>query len=246
MGVDEVAEESEPRDTIAPPAADTDPHALAGDTGEETAMDPSRPLLILDRDGTLVDFVRDEEIGFVGTAFHPSQLRLLSGVVEGLQRLDRAGYRFAIATNQPGPAKGQYSADAVARTNDALVALLRDHDVHVEYVAVCMHHPEGGPGGDPSMVFACDCRKPKGGMFREILDALGAAPEATWVVGDQVSDVVAGRSVGARTALVVDVRRCELCPNKTAAAAPEPDLMVPSLTALADALLARDLEASGS
>jgi hypothetical protein len=79
------------------------------------------PVAILDRDGTIIDVVRDEETGAISVAFHPSQLRLLSGAVEGLRALQGAGYALAIATNQPAPAKGQFSADAVARTNDALV-----------------------------------------------------------------------------------------------------------------------------
>lgn len=246
MGVDEVtatdgdALES-PNDTIAPPAPDTDPNALAEaeDTGEHAAAsDPSRPLIVLDRDGTLVDFVRDLETGFVGVAWHPNQLRLLAGVTSGLQKLKAAGYRFAIATNQPGPAKGQYTADAVARTNDALVAMLRDHDIDVEYVAACTHHPEGGPGGESGLVGPCNCRKPKAGLLEEIFGALGAPHRGSWVVGDQLSDVLAGQVLGLKTALLLDVRRCELCPIKGSEHAAKPDLTVPTLDALADLLLA--------
>lgn len=249
MGVDEItavnpgdddALES-PNDTIAPPAPDTDPNALAEaeDTGEHAAAaDFSRPLLVLDRDGTLIDFVRDLETGFVGVAFHPNQLRLLAGVASGLQKLKSAGYRFAIATNQPGPAKGQYTAEAVARTNDALVVMLRDLDIDVEYVASCTHHPEGGPGGDSGLVGPCNCRKPKAGLLEEIFSALGAPYEGSWVVGDQLSDVVAGQVLGLKTALLLDVRRCELCPNKGSEHAAKPDLTVPTLDVLADLLLA--------
>lgn len=241
MGVDEVTELQESAsDTIAPPAPDTDPNALAEaeDTGEHTAAVDLRPLLVLDRDGTLIDFVRDEETGFVGVAFHPSQLRLLPGVVEGLTKLRIAGYRFAIATNQPGPAKGQYSVESMARTNDALVVMLRDHDLDVEYVAACTHHPDGGPGGDASLVGRCNCRKPKPGLFEEILDALGSPNETCWAVGDQLSDIVAGQALGLKTALLRDVRRCELCPNKGSAHSATPDLTVPTLDALADLLVA--------
>jgi len=238
MGVDEVTPELEsPSDTIAPPAPDTDPHGLAEDTGETTTAD-SRPLLVLDRDGTLIDFVRDQETGFVGVAWHPSHLRFLTGVVSGLKKLQGAGWRFAIATNQPGPAKGQYTAESVARTNDALVVMLRDEDIDVEYVAACMHHPDGGPGGDASLVGPCECRKPKAGLFDEIFGALGAPRETSWVVGDQLSDIVAGQVLGLKTALIVDTRRCELCPNKDSAHSARPDVTAPTLDVLADLLLA--------
>src|SRR5216684_1320310 len=106
------------------------------------ASDPR--LALLDRDGTLIDVVRDEETGTITTAFHPSQLRLLEGVTEGLKALVDAGYLLAIVTNQPGPAKGYFSRAAVERTNAAIVAELAKHGIPIAKVAACMHHPEGG------------------------------------------------------------------------------------------------------
>jgi D-glycero-D-manno-heptose 1,7-bisphosphate phosphatase len=167
---------------------------------------------ILDRDGTLIDVVRDEETGTVGVAFHPDQLRLLPGAVEGMRTLEAAGFVLAIATNQPAPAKGQFSAAAVKRTNDALVARLAGEGVHVAAVEVCMHHPQGGPGGDASLVRDCECRKPKAGMPKALLAALSGDPNASWMVGDSEGDVRAGRGAGLKTALVFATNRCELCP----------------------------------
>jgi D-glycero-D-manno-heptose 1,7-bisphosphate phosphatase len=171
-----------------------------------------RPLAILDRDGTLIDVVRDEETGAIVTAFHPAQLRLLPGAVEGLRALAEAGFVLAIATNQPGPAKGQISRAAVARTNAALLALLAAEGVSIAAIEVCEHHPDGGPGGDPDLVRACDCRKPRPGMFRALLARLGGDPDRSWAIGDAPSDVVAGRGAGLRTAMLVPGPRCELCP----------------------------------
>ncbi len=175
-------------------------------------MTARRRGLIVDRDGTLIDVVRDEETGAITTAFHPSQLRLLKGVVAGLGKLAQAGYAIAIATNQPGPAKGHFSQDAVARTNDALVAMLAAGGIVIEQVAVCMHHPEGGPGGDPALVGPCLCRKPRTGMLDALVTSLGLDRGASWMVGDTSSDVEAGQAAGMQTALVFDPKRCELCP----------------------------------
>ncbi len=168
--------------------------------------------VLLDRDGTLVDVVRDEETGTVHTAFHPSQLRLLPGVVEGLRALADAGYVLAIATNQPGPAKGQVSIEAVTRTNDALVELLASQGVTLTKVACCVHHPEGGPGGARALIGPCACRKPAPGMLLELVRELRLRPEATWMVGDSRTDIAAGDAAGLRTALVLPAGRCELCP----------------------------------
>jgi D-glycero-D-manno-heptose 1,7-bisphosphate phosphatase len=145
-------------------------------TAREAHLAPVAKGVILDRDGTLIDVFRDEETGFISTAFHPDQLMILPGVVEGLRTLAGAGYLLAIATNQPGPAKGQFSAAAVKRTNDALVARLEAEGIRIAQVEACMHHPAGGPGGDTSLVGPCDCRKPMPGMLTAIARGLDLAP----------------------------------------------------------------------
>jgi len=173
------------------------------------------PLAVLDRDGTLIDVVRDEETGAIVTAFHPDQLRLLPGVVDGLRALADAGFVLAMATNQPGPAKGQISRAAVARTTAALLALLEAQGVSIAAVEVCEHHPQGGPGGDPELVRACDCRKPGSGMMWTLLARLRGDPARSWTIGDSTADLEAGRGAGMRTAILVPHARCELCPLRS-------------------------------
>jgi len=193
-------------------------------------------LIVFDRDGTLIDVVRDEETGTVTTAFHPRQIRFLPGVIDGLLLAHRAGVKLAIATNQPGPAKGQCSAAAVTKTNDALVELLREAGAPIAAFATCMHHTEGGPGGDPALVFACECRKPKPGMIKKIMHSTGSEASRTWAVGDTATDVEAGRAAGVRTALVFPAGRCELCPLRGGPAV-VPDLHAPTLDQVVAAIL---------
>ena len=198
-------------------------------------MSAAARLAILDRDGTLVDVVRDEETGAIVTAFHPDQLRLLPGALEGLRALAGAGFVLAMATNQPGPAKGQISRAAVARTNAALLARLAAQGVSIAAVEVCEHHPEGGPGGDPELVRACDCRKPGSGMLRSLLARLGGDPARSWAIGDSVADLEAGRAAGLRTALLVPRSRCELCPLR-GMSVPAPDVQGATLVEIASAI----------
>jgi D-glycero-D-manno-heptose 1,7-bisphosphate phosphatase len=195
------------------------------------------PLAILDRDGTIIDIVRDEETGAITVAFHPEQLRLLSGAVEGMRAMQAGGFTLAIASNQPAPAKGQFSADAVRRTNDALVAQLATAGVNIAAIEVCMHHPEGGQGGDPALVQQCDCRKPKPGMLKTLMTRLGADPGQTWMIGDSAGDLEAGRAAGVRTGLVFASNRCELCPLRGGPGGLLPDVYGPTVLEIARGIL---------
>lgn len=171
-------------------------------------------LAIVDRDGTIIDIVRDEETGTIASAFHPNQLRLLTGAIAGMRALQDAGFTLAIATNQPGPAKGQISVAAVERTNAALVDLLAREGIRIAAIEVCMHHPTGGAGGVAELVRACDCRKPKAGMLKTLLARLDGDPACSWMIGDAVADLEAGRAAKLRTALIFAGNRCELCPMR--------------------------------
>ena len=202
-------------------------------------MSELRPGAILDRDATLIDVVRDEESGGISVAFHPAQLRLLPGVIEGLGALSHAGYALCIATNQPGPAKGQFSRAAVERTNQALVELLFAHDIRIEALEVCFHHPDGGSGGDSSLVGPCECRKPKPGLLLRAIERAGLAPDRTWMIGDAPADLLAARAAGVRAALVMPLERCELCPLRGGLPL-SPDLADSRFDRLVERILERD------
>lgn len=183
-------------------------------------------LAILDRDHTLIDVVRDEELGVVVSAFHPDQVRFLPGVIDGLRALQQAGFTLAIATNQPGVAKGQISAAAVSRTNQAVVEKLAAAGITIAAVEVCMHKAEDD----------CPCRKPNPGMLVALLARFGGDPATSWMIGDGKADVEAGRRAGLRTGLVFAAGRCELCPLRDGPHS-TPDLHAPDLARLAEAIL---------
>jgi len=176
--------------------------------------------VFLDRDGVLVEILRDAELGVLYTAFHPDQLRLTRGATEALWRIGHLGYLRIVVTNQPGPAKGHFPEAQIGRMHERLRELL---DGQIDAIYHCPHHPEGGPGGDPALVRRCDCRKPKPGMLLQAAREHGVDLAASVMIGDSPDDVRAGRAAGVRT-ILINGGRCELCPNRG------PDAVLPDAT----------------
>ena len=192
----------------------------------DIAPAPGRAAFI-DRDGVLIEILRDAELGILYTAFHPDQLRVPRGTAEALEHLARLGFERIVVSNQPGLAKGHFTAAQLERTHRRLRELLP-----LDAVYVCPHHPEGAPGGDPRLIKACDCRKPQPGLLRRAAEERGIDLSRSVSIGDSVDDVRAGQAAGVRTVLI-NGGRCELCPNKPDGG-PRPDATVRNLPEAVD------------
>jgi len=127
--------------------------------------------VFLDRDGTLV---RD-----TGYPHREEDYELLPGVPEALRRLQAAGYRLAIVTNQSGIGRGLFGEADFQRFQARLLADLARAGVAIERTYHCPHRPDEG----------CACRKPAPGMLWRARDELGADLAASWVIGDGAVDV---------------------------------------------------------
>ena len=136
-------------------------------------------IVFLDRDGTLNARVD----GYVGTA---EDLEMLPGAAEAVARLNRAGCRVVLVTNQRGLATGRLTWEGWDAVMRRLHDLLARAGARVDHVELCAHE-EG----------MCDCRKPRPGLF---LQALASAPWASVdrcaMVGDMPSDVIPARGLG--------------------------------------------------
>lgn len=152
----------------------------------------SRKAAFIDRDGVL-----NEERAFVHRI---EDFAFVAGAIEALQALQASGYALVVITNQSGLARGLYSeADYLALTAH-MEERLRASGVRLDAVEYCPHLAEA-----PIERFRvdCECRKPKPGMLKRAIAALDIDPAASFLVGDRLSDIEAGRRAGIRHCFLV-------------------------------------------
>jgi histidinol-phosphate phosphatase family protein len=117
-----------------------------------------RPAAFLDRDGTL-----NVHEGYIT---RPEDLRLLPGVAQAVRRLNKAGVRAIVVTNQPVIARGECDERTLERIHARLEMELGRQGAFLDALYYCPHHPDRGfPGEVESLKVACSCRKPGTGLI---------------------------------------------------------------------------------
>ncbi len=183
-------------------------------------------VVFLDRDGVMNPLVYYAEHGLVDSPFTASQFRLFPGVAEAINQLHESGYKVVLTSNQPGMAKGNFSASTFEEVKQKMREELAKKSAILDGEYYCMHHPDGFVGG---LSVDCDCRKPKSGMLITAAKDLGIADlSQSWMVGDGLTDVTAGKGAGCRTILLGRMK-CELCRMMDEANA-RPDAIASNLT----------------
>ncbi|OGR92446.1 MAG: hypothetical protein A2992_07670 [Elusimicrobia bacterium RIFCSPLOWO2_01_FULL_59_12] len=148
-------------------------------------MVKKKPLLLIDRDGTLIteqDYLKD-----------PRKVRFLSGSIAGLRRLSDAGYQMVVVSNQSGIGRGLMTQRDVQRVTRRFLGMLTARGIRMAGVYWCPHHPTAG----------CACRKPKLGLIRKAARRLKRSWKGCISVGDKWCDVALGRRTGGRGILVM-------------------------------------------
>ena len=156
-------------------------------------------LIILDRDGTL-NFDRDD---FVKTA---DEWQPLPGALEAVARLNHAGWRVVIASNQSGLGRGLFDMAAMNAIHTTMHKALADVGGRIDAVFYCPHSPDE----------ACNCRKPLPGLFEQIGSRFGVPIKGVPTVGDSVRDLQAGSAVGCELHRVMTGKSAGLQPLEPA------------------------------
>ncbi len=144
-----------------------------------------RPTVFLDRDGV----INRGRPGYVRT---PEAFEFLPGAVRAMRRLQDAGWRLVMVTNQDAMGWKLIPDRQLRRIHERMLAALRKEGVELAEIYYCPHH----------VLSDCACRKPRPGMLLAASRDLGVVPRLAWMVGDKPLDLATGRAFGCRVACV--------------------------------------------
>ena len=148
--------------------------------------------VFLDRDGTLI-----RERGHIGTI---QKVRFIRGAFTALKKLRQSGFKIVIVSNQSGIARGIISQSQVEKVNRHILNVLNLHDIKIDALYYCPHHPKYGNGNYKKK---CACRKPAAGMAKTAQKKLNLSLRKCYVIGDKLTDVELAQKINAKGILVL-------------------------------------------
>jgi D-glycero-D-manno-heptose 1,7-bisphosphate phosphatase len=143
-------------------------------------------LVILDRDG-VINVDSDQFIKA------PEEWKAIPGSLDGIARLNHAGYRVVVASNQSGIGRGLFDMAALNAINEKMYKALAQVGGRIDALFYCPHPAEGN----------CTCRKPKPGMFEDIARRFNISLAGVPSIGDSLRDAQAASAAGAEPMLVL-------------------------------------------
>lgn len=147
------------------------------------------PAFFLDRDGVI-----NVEVSYLGKA---EDVELLPGVAEAVAAIHAAGFLAVVVTNQSGIARKMYSVDDMHAVHARIQRFLLTASPHavLDGFYFCDHHPKYNR--------ECCCRKPAPGMLLTAAKDLQLDLAASFMIGDRISDLAAGKAAGCRCSCLV-------------------------------------------
>jgi D-glycero-D-manno-heptose 1,7-bisphosphate phosphatase len=153
---------------------------------EGVAQTRAVKLIILDRDGV----INHDSDQFIKA---PDEWRPIPGSLEAIARLNHAGYRVVVATNQSGIGRGLFDTATLIAIHEKMHKSLAQVGGRVDAIFFCPHTADAD----------CDCRKPRAGMLAEAGRRFHADLASVPCIGDGLRDLQAAEAVGGQPMLVL-------------------------------------------
>ena len=150
-----------------------------------------RPAVFLDRDGTIIEHVH--------YLADPGDVRLIPGAAEAIRTLREAGFACVVVTNQSAVGRGMITLAQLDLIHDEMTAQLALAGTKIDAIEFC---PEPPSRADRTVIDHAD-RKPGPGMLFRAAGSMGLDLDESWMIGDMISDVIAGLNAGCKGSILV-------------------------------------------
>jgi len=152
----------------------------------------------MDRDGVINELVCHQEREVIDSPFTPGQFKLIPGV-KVLTALHDNGYLTILVSNQPGIAKGHFTAKNFELIRRKMNSALMTDGAELNGEYYCLNQPEAVI---EKYRVQCECRKPFPGLLFKATRENNIDLKQSWLIGDNLSDIQAGETAGCRTILI--------------------------------------------
>ena len=140
--------------------------------------------VFVDRDGTInvdVHYLDD-----------PDKFEMYPGVQIGMKKLQENGFKIIVITNQSGIARGYFTEEQLSHIHERMKQEFQMFNVTLDGIYYCPHHPND----------ECNCRKPNTGLFEKAIAEHDIDVKKSYMLGDKILDIGAGKKIGVRTVLI--------------------------------------------
>lgn len=148
--------------------------------------------IFLDRDGVI-----NEDID---NLYKIEDIEIINGVPEALKLLKKNGFKLIVISNQPVIARGLATEKQINEINNEINNLIKkESGIEIDKFFFCPHHPNANL---EKYRILCHCRKPSPGMIFQAAKEFDIDLSQSWMIGDRISDIVAGKNAGCKTILI--------------------------------------------
>lgn len=140
--------------------------------------------VFIDRDGTI-----NVDVHYLD---NPDKFEMYPGVGDGVKKLKEEGFKIIVITNQSGIARGHFTEKQLFNIHERMKKEIKQFNVTLDGIYYCPHHPDD----------SCNCRKPNTGLFDMAINEHKIDVKKSYMLGDKILDIGAGKKIGTRTVLI--------------------------------------------
>jgi D-glycero-D-manno-heptose 1,7-bisphosphate phosphatase len=153
--------------------------------------------IFLDRDGV----INKERKDYVKTS---NELEIYENISWCIQQFKKYDYLVIVITNQSAINRGLTSIQNINKIHDTIQQYLLKFNTKIDAFYFCPHRPDEN----------CLCRKPNSGLIIQASNDFNIDLKSSWMIGDNDSDILAGKNAGCHTIKLIHQNELVSCVNQ--------------------------------